>query len=224
MTSIGLSIGLGLSSSSKTSGPPTAPGAPTLGVLTPGNQQLSCAFALHGTGGSPILDIEYRLDGGSWTSGGVTASPLPIPGVTNGQAYDVEVRAVNAVGPSDPSNLVSGTPYTVPDAPTIDSATPGDGHATIAFTPPVDDGGDAISDYQYRVDGGSPVSAGTSSPFLISGLVNGVEVSVELRAVNAAGAGAWSTPATVTPTSGTQAWATGAWAPGVWAAGAWEGM
>jgi putative cell wall-binding protein len=85
-------------------------------------------------------------------------------------------------------------------APSIDSATPGNGSAVVAFTAPTSDGGSAITGYEYRLDGGAWVSVGsTSSPFTITGLTNGTSYQVELRAVNGVGPGPESAPVTVTP-------------------------
>jgi hypothetical protein len=64
-----------------------------------------------------------------------------------------------------------------------------------------DDGGSAITALQYRIDGGSPVAfTGTGTGVRnITGLTGGVEVDVEIRAVNAIGSGAWSDVKARTP-------------------------
>jgi surface protein len=104
----------------------------------------------------------------------------------NGQTIQTPIRVtINPVAPS---------------APTITSATPGNGTAAVAFTAPTSNGGSAITDYEYRLDGGAWVSVGsTSSPFTITGLTNGTSYQVELRAVNGVGPGPESVPVTVTP-------------------------
>ena len=93
-----------------------------------------------------------------------------------------------------------------PDAPTSLVATPGDGSASIAFTPGAD-GGVAITKYQYSIDNGSnwaDAAAGTTSPVSITGLTNGTTYSIKLRAYNSVGAGAASASSvSVTPTSAT---------------------
>jgi hypothetical protein len=180
--------------------PPTVPTAPTLVSLTFGNAQLTAAFtAPSSNGGATITDYEYRLDGGSWVSAGTTSSPFVISGLTNGTEYDVEIRAVNSVGGSPESNLLSETPRTVPSAPTITAINSGSGELEVVFTAG-SNGGSAITNYQYRLDGGSFVSAGTTtSPFTISGLTNGVEYDIEIRAINAVGNGAISNLMSGTP-------------------------
>ena len=87
-----------------------------------------------------------------------------------------------------------------PDAPVV-SATPGDQSAQVSFSVP-DDNGSPITDYQYQVGTEEWASAGTSSPFTITGLKNGRTVEIRMRAINAAGPGADSAPANVTPGGG----------------------
>ena len=80
------------------------------------------------------------------------------------------------------------------------TATPGDGQVSIAFTAPTATGGAAITDYEYQLNGGSWVSASTtSSPVVITGLTNGTSYSIKLRAVNSAGVGTESDAVTSTP-------------------------
>ena len=89
----------------------TAPGAPTLDALTPGNGQASASFTAPASdGGSAITDYAYRLNGGAWNSFAATGSPQTIPGLTNGMTYSVEIRAINAIGPSPASNTMNVTP------------------------------------------------------------------------------------------------------------------
>ena len=76
-------------------------------------------------------------------------------------------------------------------------ATVGDGQVSVAFTAPTDNGGSAITDYEYQLDDGSFVSANTTtSPVVITGLTNGTSYNIKLRAVNAAGAGVESAAVT----------------------------
>lgn len=61
-------------------------------------------------GGSLISDIEYRIDGGAWTSA-QTISSFTITGLTNAVSRNVELRAVNAIGSSAASDVKTATPY-----------------------------------------------------------------------------------------------------------------
>ncbi len=86
------------------------PGAPTIGTATAGDQQASVTFtAPTETGGAPITGYEVTVQpGGTKVSG--TASPITVPGLTNGQAYTFTVAAKNSAGTgaaSSPSNSVT---------------------------------------------------------------------------------------------------------------------
>jgi gliding motility-associated-like protein len=85
---------------------------------------------------------------------------------------------------------------TTPGAPTITSITRGTGTATINFTAPTSNGGQAITNYQYSIDGGtnwltlSP--ADITTPLIISGLNDATAYPIRIRAVNSIGGGAQS--------------------------------
>ena len=188
----------GFSSPSGPITPSGPPSAPNITMVTPSDGSLTLAFSPAGSN-LPITDYQYSLDGGTtWVSGGVTASPLTISGLTNGTLYSVALRGVSATGGGASSSPATGTPSALPGAPTISSITPGgDGVSLkVAFVPGYT-GGSAIQSYQYATSVGAGTTAfgawttatGTTSPITISGLINGTSYSVELRAVNANGAG-----------------------------------
>ncbi len=100
---------------------------------------------------------------------------------------------------SSPTGLC---PAQAPTAPTIASITPGDGQLTVAFTAPSSDGGDTVTNYEYSIDQVTytPLAPeSTSSPFVISGLTNGTDYTVTLRAINSVGSSPSSTGVTATP-------------------------
>jgi hypothetical protein len=183
-----------------------APSAPVVGAVTPGDTALTVAFSAPATdGGSPVTNYEYSTDGGQgWhaRSPADVTTPLVIGGLTNGTTYQVALRAVNASGVGAASAAVSGTPRTVPGAPAITAVAAATSELTVAFAPPASTGGAAITTYEYRLDGGAwqaRTPAAAASPLVIAGLTNGQTYQVELRAVNAAGAGPASAPASGTP-------------------------
>ncbi|NCY17380.1 MAG: hypothetical protein EBX39_11560, partial [Actinobacteria bacterium] len=151
------SVGAGAASDAVSVTPRTTPSAPTSLNVTPGDSTVSVAFTAGADGGAAITNYEYQLNGsGSWYafSPAVTSGPVSIP-VTNGVAYTVKLRAVNAAGSGAASSAsASFTPATTPSAPTSLNVTAGDGSASIAFTAGAD-GGASISKYQYSTDGGS---------------------------------------------------------------------
>ena len=89
---------------------------------------------------------------------------------------------------------------TAPGAPTLNTVTAGDKRLTIAFTSGAT-GGSAITDYEYSLNGGSYISAGTtSSPFTITGLSGRTSYSVTLKARNSVGLGTASSSVSATTT------------------------
>lgn len=199
-------VGAGSSSAAVSVTPRTTPGAPTGLIPTAGNGQVTVDFAAPAdNGGAAISNYEYSTDGGSrWTavSPASTATQVVIAGLSNGTDYTISLRAVNAAGSGGKSGDVSATPFTVPDAPTALVAASGDAEVTIAFLDPSFDGGSAITNYEYRIDGGAWTAfapAVTTSPVTVTGLTNGQTYDLTLRAVNAAGSGAESSVIGATP-------------------------
>ncbi len=186
---------------------PVAPSAPSIDSITAGDGQLSVAFTVPSSdGGSAITDYEYSIDNGAtWLSADSTSSPIVITGLTNGTVYNVKLRAVNAEGNGSASASVSETPTSGnssgPSAPLIDDVIAGDGQLSVFFAPPSDDGGSAVTDYEYSFDNGATwtSAASTVSPIVITGLSNGTSYTVMLRAVSSAGDGAASTAVSSTP-------------------------
>ena len=189
--------------------PWTTPSAPTGLTATPGDRSAEIRFTRGSNGGRPIRNHEFSVDGGPWTplAPADNRSPVVVPGLVNGTTHSIRLRSVNVVGPGAESSPVSVTPRTVPGAPTGLSAVPGDSQAQVSFTAP-GDGGSAITNYMVSIDGRAfhaldPVDA--LSPVTVPGLGNGIEVSIRLKAVNAAGTGPASQPVSVTPRASTPA-------------------
>jgi large repetitive protein len=182
--------GNGPASGSASTTAATVPGAPTQAALTVGNGQLTVnKTAPASDGGSAISGYQYSTDtGATWVA-------LPndniITGLTNGTPVTVLVRAVNGAGYSAASNAQTATPATTAGAPTITALNPSDGKLTVVYTAPTDDGGSAITGYQYTIDTGATWVA-LPTDKTITGLTNGSQVSVAIRAVNGAGNGASS--------------------------------
>jgi Fibronectin type III domain/Glycine rich protein len=74
-----------------------------------------------------------------------------------------------------------------PGAPTGVSAVPGNATATITFTPPVNNGGSAITTYTVTSSPGNITASGGSSPITVTGLTNGTTYTFTVVATNVLG-------------------------------------
>ncbi|MGH9105553.1 MAG: beta strand repeat-containing protein [Acidimicrobiales bacterium] len=280
-------VGASVASAPINVAPAAAPSAPDV-TLTPADGLISVSLSVPNNGGSPVTRIDYSLNGGTFASSGTAGSSFTVPGLTNGTAYAVSVRADNAIGDGAASSPHDATPSTVPGAPTSVVATSGSASVAVAWSAPTSDGGSAVTGYsaaayttlsettvagtpcitltlactitdltngttyyvgviasntngssvsssplqvvtpiarpdapaltgvtagdsylslafvagsaggdpvtayQYSLDGGNTwaTASGTTSPIVVSGLVNGTTYTAALRAVSAAGAGA----------------------------------
>jgi hypothetical protein len=96
----------------------TVPEAPTISSINELDGALEVLFTAGGTGGSPITNYQYSVDGIAFIDFDPVqlSSPLTISGLTNGVQYNVSIKAVNEIGVSDASNSISATPV-APVAP-----------------------------------------------------------------------------------------------------------
>ncbi len=189
---------------------PTAPDAPTSLGASKGDTQISLSWtAPASNGGSAITDyiVEYKLtsEPTTWSTfadGTSTSTTATVTGLTNDLSYDFRVKAVNAFGTSAASSTATKTPGapTVPDAPTIGTAVPGNTNTLVAFTPPADNGGSAITLYTVTSSPGNITATGSESPITVTGLTNGVEYTFTVVATNSIGNSAASSASNaVTP-------------------------
>ena len=202
--------------------PVTAPSAPTNLTAVPGNKQIVMSWgAPSSNGGSAIARYTARafaknLLGDLVLVGQcevVVVEPAPatftctITELDNGRKYWVDVVARNSAGftgvaASLPEPVI---PLTVPEAPSLLSATPTLNAVSVFFVGPAQDGGGPVTNYEYSTDGGktwtSRNPASSASPMIIAGLTPGTTYGVALRAVNAAGPGNQTAPFAITTIS-----------------------
>src|SRR5664280_1844808 len=135
---------------------------------------------------------------GAATEGPATNSPLNYP---TGVAVDAAANVY--IADYTNSRVEKVTPAaTVPAAPTGLTATPGNGSATLTFTPGSDGG--AAASFESSTDGTAWQALPTTGPDAdgaltgtVAGLTNGTAYTVAVRAVNIVGAGAPSASTTV---------------------------
>ena len=186
---------------------PVEPGAPIGLVATPGSAQVVLNWtAPSSTGGSAITG--YKIYRGT-SSGGEAllimldnALMFTNTGLTNGFTYYYRVSAVNLVGEGLKSNEVSATPkapVTVPSAPTLSSAIPGDKYVALTWTAPANNGGSAIDYYVIYQDGVVLADHQVGLTAVIYGLINGHEYNFTISAHNLVGEGEQSIAASSIP-------------------------
>ena len=170
------------------------PGAPTIGTATNvgsgrayNNGRADITFTAPAfNGGLPITSYTVTSSPGGFTASGAS-SPLTVTGLQSATAYTFTVTATNSrgTGPaSAASNSITAT--TVPQAPTIGTATATTSTAaTVAYTTGAT-GGAAISTFTATSSPGSLTGTG-ASPITVSGLTSGTAYTFTVTATNANG-------------------------------------
>ncbi|GGC09511.1 fibronectin type III domain-containing protein [Cellulomonas carbonis] len=206
-----------LSDESPTSAParPDArPGAPSAPRVERGDARLLVSWSAPTNTGTPITRYELEVSPAP-ASGpstiGVTSTSHVVTGLQNGRAYTVRVRAVNdAPEPGDWSTSSAAVvPARAPDAPQQLAASSGElGERRIAVTwsPPGDDGGEAVSGYRVTVDGQAVAEVGGDVLSFAFDAERGRTYAIGVEARNTVGwspaattsGEIWSAPGTVT--------------------------
>ena len=176
--------------------PGTVPGALQSLKALPGNSSVILLWRSPANdGGFNIEHIQYRYAAGDavpddtvWIDS--DASPILVQNLTNGTAYAFEMRAVNSRG-AGPVTQVPSTPGASPTAPRNLAVTPGGRQVTLSWIAPANNGGHAVTRYEYRHAAGASVpaetawrSAGTNLSATVENLVIGTAYTFEVRAVS----------------------------------------
>lgn len=185
--------------------PMTTASAPQNLVGTFGDSKVTLAWQTPASNGGGVISdylIQYREArvGTPWTTvphTASTATSIVVTGLANGTPYFFRVAAVNPVGFGATAVTKPITPMTIPGAPAIVSATPGNASVNLVWRAPGNNGGGAISNYiiEYKVDGPSvtwtrfPRVASSATTANVTGLANGTSYLFRVTAVNPAGIG-----------------------------------
>ena len=204
----------------------TLPAAPTNLWPDPGDGAVTLSWT--NPGGDTITSHEVSTGGGTTFSdipnsahGQTNATGYTVTGLTNGTEYTFKLRARNNSG-EGAASTATATPLARPAAPANLLATAGDGQVTLSWTNP---GDNTIWKYQVSTDGGSNYtdingSSWTTTTHTVTGLSNGTQYTLALRAVNAYGNGdpadapaipLWPAPANLSVTQGEDRKATLTW-------------
>ena len=181
----------------------SAPGAPEGLTATGGDESVTLNWNDPEDGGSQILryEVRYAASGETWgewmtISGAGNARSVTVSGLTNGTLYGFQVRAVSSIGEGEASQATA-TPGRAPSMPMGLTARSESETITVMWGSPTDNGGSAITGYQvrYRMNGSDwsnwmTVEGGADGTIhTITGLTNGIDYEIAVRAVNAVGTG-----------------------------------
>ena len=181
---------------------PVVPSAPAVGTVTLGSgtqaQYLTASipFTAGYNGGSSITSTTAVSIPGGLTGTTSGAGPISISGLSTNTTYTFAVYSTNSVGsgPNGYSNPV--TTATVPDAPTIGTATLVGSNVSVTFTAPGNTGGAPITGYTVKAYVGGTYSgisaSGASSPITVTGLAGSTAYTFKVYATTVIGNGAES--------------------------------
>lgn len=173
-----------------TSGVPYGvPTSPTDVDVTEGDTELVVTWGeVENSNGRPVTAYRVYLDGELFEEVDADTFEVTIDDLTNGEAYTVEVAAVNLRGEGDRSTVSDVVPYGVPGAPEV-TVTEADRALEVTWTEP-DTNGRPVTAYTVYVDGEEEATvSGSATSYTIEGLTNGDTYDVAVTATNLRGEG-----------------------------------
>jgi subtilisin family serine protease len=188
-----------------------APGAPTSVTTKTSSGTVTATWVTPGSAGSSAITgytataYSALTDGSSVGSCTAVKLTCAITGLMGGVSVYVSVTANNADGTSAASSprVAQALAATAPGQPTSVSATRGaSGAVAVTWTAPSATGGSAVTGYTAYAyttatggtSGGSCTAGSSATTCTITGLIGGSTYYVGVKASNAIGAGAASTP------------------------------
>ena len=161
------------------------------------------------TSADETVDANWTVVDDAWTS---SALEYTITGLTNGTEYDVQVRAVNSNGDGTWSATEIETPAL--PAPAVDSVRADDRAVLVSWSAPtgittgvaaydvryIETSADEAVDANWTVEEDAWEDGGGSLAYAVTGLTNGTEYDVQVRAVDEDDVdGGWSATTSATP-------------------------
>ena len=201
----------------------SSPAAPAIDSVTSGDTTLTVAWSAPAdetgitaydvrhieTSGDETTDSNWTVVDNAWTSGSLEHT---ISMLDNGTQYDVQVRAVKSNEDGTWSTTEVGTPAL--PAPTIDSVRADDRAVLVSWSAPtgtttgisaynlryIETSADETVDSNWTLVEDAWEDGGGSLAYAVTGLNNGTEYDVQVRAVDVDDVdGAWSATTSATP-------------------------
>ena len=201
----------------------STPAAPIIDSVTSGDTTLAVAWTAPAgetgitaydvrhieTSADETVDSNWTVVDDAWTSG---ALQYTITGLTNGTEYDVQVRAVNSNGDGTWSATTTGAPAL--PAPTIDSVRADDRAVLVSWSAPtgtttgisaydvryIETTADETVDANWTAEEDAWKGGGGGLAYAVTGLTNGTEYDVQVRAIDEDDVdGAWSVTTNTIP-------------------------
>lgn len=191
----------------------------TLDLPAPGNYRIRAAFGDQGSsqnilavikdGTTTKATINTQPSGGNWTDAAGVSRTSSAVWVSNNQSIDINFSGTKLnieLGGHSTATFSSVISHLYVEA--LDAGDPPSGTVTISGVTPSSTSAVVTYSYstadqtgfEYRLNSGTASTIGTS-PATISGLTASTSYNLEVRAINAEGAGAWSAVTPFTTTS-----------------------
>ena len=200
--------GSSASAASATISPAGKPGVPTGVTATIGNGAATVSLTPPSITGGPAI-TSYTMTaspGGASCTINAPQTSCAVSPLSNGTEYTFTATAYNGVAQSDSSTASAAViPATIPDAPTITSASSSSsGTTTVNFSAPTNTGGSAITGYTIVSDPGGFTCAATANATScsVTGLSDGVAYTFSAIASNAIGNSTSSSPSSSVTSAG----------------------
>jgi hypothetical protein len=182
--------------------PAAAPSAPAITISQISTTSARVDWISTGNGGSPLLSFTVNVTKNGIMHGcyvNIATTSCTLTGLNALDILRATAVATNLIGSSSISAEAQLVFASAPLPPSAIVASSGDGYISISFSQPIS--GDSITGYEYTFDQITFNSLSTSiSPVIITGLTNGTQYQLFLRAVGLAyGVGALSETITATP-------------------------
>ena len=198
--------------------PASGPGVGTVtsGMITQTSAVITVTISNPNTN-TQTVNLQYKRNADTnWTSGGTrstvsAAVTFNLSSLTGNTDYDVRASLDSTFASGVVTATFKTSPVKLAPPTGVDITTEGNGELTVGWTAPTENGGSAITGYKVQWKSGTESFGDPSrehttgaSPrlYTITGLTNGTQYTVRVRATTALGNSDWSAEATGTPREG----------------------